>query len=60
MVFSARLPGLLVDDELPCAFRRERVQGVSSGRHFGAADIESAMAVVSVVASLAPVRQTFP
>src|SRR5579864_977590 len=40
MVFSAPLPGLLVDDELPCAFRRERVQGVSSGRHFGAADIE--------------------
>src|SRR5579859_109495 len=40
MVFSAPLPGLLVDDELPCAFRRERVQGVSSGRHFGAAYIE--------------------
>src|SRR5579864_9401807 len=40
MVFGAPLPGLLVDDELPCAFRRERVQRVSSGRHLGAAYIE--------------------
>jgi hypothetical protein len=40
MVFGAPLPGLLVDDELPCAVRRERVQGVSSGRDLGAAYIE--------------------
>jgi hypothetical protein len=40
MVFGAPLPGLLVEDELPCAVRRERVQGVSSGRDLGAGDIE--------------------